>query len=283
MRCAVCNQNSWAKLYDSLVRCQNCGFIRARDKYHNLNPKKLYGPRYFFGIDYFDYQRELPALTKNFSDRLKRILEFKKDGWLLEIGCAYGYFLQLAEEYFQTTGIDLNPEITKRAKESTKKSKITTGDFLKIKFPQSSFDVVCLFDTIEHLKRPDRYLEKIYSLLKPGGIIVIETGDIKSPLARLQGKKWRLITPPTHLSYFSQKSLSSLLYKKGFAIKNLVYVPFTRTVGQTLFRLIRSKKLPKIFMPILGITYSVNSRDILFLIAQKPDRNLLYPNINGVI
>ena len=60
-----------------------------------------------------------------------------------------------------------------------------------------------MWDTIEHLKRPDLFVQKAAADLRPGGLIALTTGDIGSLNARLRGARWRMIHPPTHLHYFS--------------------------------------------------------------------------------
>lgn len=265
MYCVVCDQDNWKPEYSNLLKCIRCGFIRAKDKYYKQDSTKLYNQNYFSGLDYENYASEKEALQKNFKDRLARINYFKHKGKLLEIGCAHGYFLQIASKQFKTYGIDLNQQITKIAKENSPASQIYTGDLTQTKFKKNYFDIVCMFDTIEHLKQPDDYLKKAYSLLKSNGIIVIETGDIGSTLARIQGKKWRLITPPTHLNYFSNITLDKILIKNHFQVVKKSYVPFWRTLLQIIFRITRVN-IPIWFSKLV---ISINTYDLLFVIAKK--------------
>ena len=265
MPCVICDQEHWQSIYSDLLKCRNCGFIRANNKYYGIDSSKLYDPSYFSGLDYENYALEVTALQKNFKDRLNKIIRHKSHGHLLEIGCAFGYFLQIASKNFRTYGVDLNHQITKLAKRNSPDSQIFTGDLTKIRFKKEFFDVICMFDTIEHLKNPGAYLTKVYALLKPGGIIVIETGDIGSWLARIQGDKWRLITPPTHLNYFSGVTLDRILVKNKFRIIEKSYVPFYRTMRQTIFRITRID-IPSWFSKLI---FSVNTYDLLFVIARK--------------
>ncbi len=262
MKCFVCKKNKWQKLYTSLVKCQNCGFIRAQDKYFKINPQKLYNLNYFSGIDYENYNEEKAALDANFKDRLTRIRKIKRSGKLLEIGCAFGFFLTQAEKFYKTTGIDLHPNITKIAKKNTQKTKILTGEFSKLTFKKKSFDIVTMFDVIEHLKNPENYIKRIHRLLNEKGVLVIETGDIEAFLPKIQKANWRLITPPTHLSYFSKKTLSQILTQNGFDIISVDYVPFFRTLRQTLYRLFQ-KKIN------LNFIFPINTHDLIFIVAQK--------------
>jgi 2-polyprenyl-3-methyl-5-hydroxy-6-metoxy-1,4-benzoquinol methylase len=68
-----------------------------------------------------------------------------------------------------------------------------------------------LWNVIEHLEDPMGAVRHVYRILKPGGIIVLTTGNVESPLARLQGKKWRMLIPPIHLSHFSPSTIKYLL------------------------------------------------------------------------
>lgn len=267
MKCPVCDQNKWLKHLDELVKCQRCGFIRAQDKYFNIEPAKFYGQSYF-SSGYGDYTKEQASLEKNFQDRINRIRKFKDKGKLLEIGCAHGYFLRIAQKYFQCYGIDLNPKVTEVTKRNTK-AKIYTGDFLAKKIPKNYFDIVCMFDTLEHLKYPDKYLKKIRKVLKSNGLIVIETGDIGSLIARIQGKSWRLIMLPDHLQYFSNSTLIQLLTNSGFELKLVNMVGFYRTFRQIIYRLTKNEKFLNSSNPFLSNAISINTFDLTFIIAQK--------------
>lgn len=270
MICLICRKKNWYKFNNKLLKCKDCGFVRAQDKYFKIDPFKLYSRNYFKASDYGDYQLEQPALEKNFIDRINRIRCYKKGGSLLEIGCAYGYFLKLAKKHYQSFGIDLDPKVTSQARKISGVT-VYTGDFLTTKFSPNYFDVICLFDTIEHLKNPDLYLEKIWQSLAPKGLVVIETGDIESLLAKIQGASWRLITPPFHLQYFSQKSLTRLLEKYGFKVVRIDRVSFYRTIRQILYKLTRNQKLISLVSPLLSKSFPLNTYDLLLLIAQKPN------------
>ena len=65
------------------------------------------------------------------------------------------------------------------------------------------------------------YGEKAYEVLKPGGRLFLTTGDIGSWVARIQGPRWRLIHPPTHLHYFSKATITRLLTGLGFSVQEV--------------------------------------------------------------
>src|SRR5205823_6020812 len=155
---------------------------------------------------YKDYVAERPLIEKHFRIRLKQLLRFVPNAAgkrLFEIGCAYGFFLSVAREHFAAVeGIDISEDAAGYAA-TTLKLPVHIGDFADHEF-RNSPDVLCLWDTIEHVKDPDLYLEKCSRHMRPGGVIAITTGDIGSPIARFRGRRWRQIHPPTHLHYFSR-------------------------------------------------------------------------------
>ncbi len=132
-----------------------------------------------------------------------------------------------------------------------------------------------MWDTIEHLEKPEVYVEKACGLLNTGGYICITTGDAGSLNARMRGRKWRQIHPPTHLHYFSRKTLSLLLQKKGFEVVDISYPANTISVNTILYTLLCIKssheKMYRFFKK-LGITkmnININFHDFMFVIAKK--------------
>jgi SAM-dependent methyltransferase len=81
--------------------------------------------------------------------------------------------------------------------------------------------VIVLFDVIEHLPDPRATLALCYESLNPGGVLVLTTGDFGSPLARLAGVRWRLMTPPQHLWFFTEESVRRLATGLGFSIERV--------------------------------------------------------------
>lgn len=207
-----------------LLRCSECGFITANMDSSTEELESLYSDAYFNGEEYADYLADQKMIEKNFRHRLstlRKVLGIKPDLLKLksvfEIGCAYGFFLKTAQDVFrQAAGIDISKEATEYAKDVLGVNAYT-GDYESFT-PSDKVDVICMWDTIEHLSCPDKYIEKAYAHLQEDGVICITTGDISSLNARIRGEKWRQIHPPTHLHYFSAKTLHTLLERNGFEV-----------------------------------------------------------------
>jgi SAM-dependent methyltransferase len=235
----------------------------------------LYGQDYFTGGEYFDYVADRRAAERNFRRNLRVLARFSSGGRLLEIGSAYGFFLHMARSRWEVEGVDVIFEGVRYVWERLG-LKVHLGDFLTLDFMPWSYEVVCLWDTIEHLREPDRYVAKANDLLHPGGILAVTTGDIGSRVARFQGRRWRLIHPPTHLHYFTRASLCTLFERHGLRVEEVRYQPQYRSVRLVLYSLIalRRASLRRFFdkmtcLPGMGFTFPLNLRDIMLVVARR--------------
>jgi len=259
-----------------LLTCPQCGFVFAAipaDEPAALIA--LYQEDYFKGGEYDDYLRDRPQLQANFADRIATLQRFSSGGKLFEIGAAYGFFLELAQPYWQPSGIDVAEPAARYAAE-TLGLPVTCGEFLEYPLDPTGYDVFCMWDTIEHLARPDRYIERIARHLRPGGLLALTTGDIGSLTAHAQGERWRLIHPPTHLWYFSVHTMRQMLGRYGLEVVHLSHPGNYRSLsalarwglgplgasGNAIYtRLNRSNWATR------GI--NLNLFDIMFVIAQQ--------------
>ncbi|MBA3558354.1 MAG: class I SAM-dependent methyltransferase [Gemmatimonadaceae bacterium] len=200
----------------------------------------LYEDAYFAGTEYPDYLGQENALRKSMRRHLSQMARFSPlEGKLLEVGCAYGLFLDEARLHFdQVVGVDVcaNP-VSHACKQIGVDARC--GNFLRMEFGAQRFNVVCLWDTIEHLPTPGDFLKKAAELIVDGGMLYITTGDISAAVARMRGRHWRQIHPPTHVSYFSRETLSKLLRLSGFTVVGIE----TASYYHTLFNILASIRL----------------------------------------
>jgi len=239
--------------------------------------ERLYGPDYFAGQEYMDYVAERPLITRHFQARLNRLLRYVADPGskrLFEIGSAYGFFLEVARQHFRSVeGIDISTAAAAYAKEQLG-VQVAAGEFLAHQM-SGPVDVVCLWDTIEHLRDPHLYVEKAAAYLRRGGAIAVTTGDIGSLMARWRGARWRQIHPPTHLHYFSKLTLAQLLERHGFTIAYAGYDGMYRSVDTMAYILLNIKRSrPGIYRAlkrsrVLDWNLYLNLYDIVYMIATK--------------
>ena len=136
---------------------------------------------------------------------------------VLDVGCGNGSFLLLAQKFgFISHGVDFDIESVKTA--SNHQIQVFHGDISTIKesFGEEKYDLITFCNSLEHLYNPLESLTKAYSLLKPGGIVWIETPSSQALGFFLLRHLWRGLEAPRHLQIFSATSLIRQLRQIGF-------------------------------------------------------------------
>jgi 2-polyprenyl-3-methyl-5-hydroxy-6-metoxy-1,4-benzoquinol methylase len=170
-----------------------------------------------------EYLRELGAKEANAQAALSHITDFtKRSGPLLDIGCFCGVFLNVASRAgWDCYGIEplIMPAIYARGHY---KLRVVTDTLQDETYPSEFFDVVTMFQVLEHLIHPERELERIRRILRPGGLLVVEVPNIDTLTVKLLRSKHRHFVQD-HVSFFSAKTLSLLSIRMGFKVRMLYY------------------------------------------------------------
>lgn len=251
IKCLCCSGNKsylvlQEKLYN-LYRCCNCNVVYLYPR--NTEDKfKINNTRYDF-IDvekaYFLKRNILENRAKN---TIYQVMKYSNCGTILDVGCSYGFYLNIFKQYgFKVEGI----EITKKAinyVENNLGIKVYSGNFKNFNFNKKKYDIITLFDVIEHQTNPNYIIGKIYSLLTEKGIVVIQTPNYDSIIAKITRTKWFWLLLPQHQYLFNISSLKYLLEKNGFQIlfiktwddfdefiKNILKILYLKDKGKTKF------------------------------------------------
>lgn len=280
--CEVCDGTGRSALFAKagyrFVRCTACGHVSVASTLTDAELAHKYETAFFSGGAYADYARDRQTLQRNFA----RFIDLLRPhcpgpgGPLFEVGTAYGFFLQLAGRYWRVSGVDISAPATSFAREALGLD-VTCGDFLRLPLAPRAYDVVVMWDTIEHLRRPKAYVEKASEILKPGGILALTTGDVGSLVARVRGRSWRLYHPPFHLHYFSRDTITRLLQRCGLEVVEIRAVGFFRSVDTMLFRLShdRASTIHRVLYRIVKgtriarVPVYLNLYDIMFVVARR--------------
>jgi 2-polyprenyl-3-methyl-5-hydroxy-6-metoxy-1,4-benzoquinol methylase len=275
--CIVCRdgRKGFRDRWPGLKQCGNCGHCVADLDISHLNLKEVYKDSYFCGDEYADYLRDRSTFERHFRDRLRDMRRFQPGPELLEIGCAYGLFLGVAQQDYRVRGFDIAEGPVDYARQHLGVD-ARCEDFLEAPLEPSSVDVVAMWDTIEHLPRPDLTVGKIGQVLRPGGLLFLTTGDIDSFLARVKRDKWRLFHPPTHLHYFSRRTMVRLLESAGLQVVKTKYVGVRRSIHQVAYSLLAlGKPRPSRLYHLVAdsaigdFSFVLNTYDIMLVVGQK--------------
>ena len=227
--CIICGHHDHGHVFTKqgfeLVRCRFCDLVFVTQQPEIEELKKLYSfeTGYHAGYEAIGTTEEgdLKWETARARRHLGDIRRYKASGRLLDVGCSAGFFLKEARTAgWEVCGVELSENtaaIARRRFGLDVRTGILTDDL----FAPGSFDVVTLWDVVEHLKDPVSVLTTVKQLLKRDGILLLETPNIDGLFPRLSYKVapwldyWPHPEPPAHLFQFSKKTIDRLLEKVG--------------------------------------------------------------------
>ncbi len=234
--CLICSRNNWKQwllptltnvpadqLYgaaagisgtQSLIKCQECGFII---EFPRLSDEVIISGYASAGNAGHDSQ--YPQRVKSFESTIKRNLKSlpPPPSRVLDIGCAGGAFIEAAGNLgYLAEGVEPAIDLVKSATNRGLKVREGTAETLGALITEK-YDIVTLWDVIEHVLDPSKTLDSAIDLLTDDGVLIINIPDIGTPLARLVGKKnWWISS--VHIYHFSAKHIEKILEPRGFVV-----------------------------------------------------------------
>jgi len=209
--------------YGRHVKCRNCHqiYVNPIEKWSKINED--YAQRK--SIDATIVRESRLRATKSQVELIKR---YKKGTTLLDVGCGEGFFLFNASKAGYTTkGIELSQDAAAYAKREFSLD-IEAGAFGDVQFPGNHFEVVTLWQVLEHIPHPLEILKEAHRILKPGGLIAASTPDIEGIPSMMLRRKWWNIRR-IHINQFSTKTLMDILQNAGF--KNVSSVSYRESIS----------------------------------------------------
>lgn len=226
--CPVCDQPQptprFRKDGYTLVGCRRCGCLYVGEDPAAIDFQALYGESYYrggHGAVFADYVGQEAARRAQARRKLVTLRHLPprvpRAGQLLDVGCAAGFFLAEAQRHYRVQGVELSPWSSAYARERLGLP-VFTGTLEAAALAPRSFDVVTLWDVIEHVPAPLPLLQQVQRVLAPSGRVVLTTGDWGSRYAQDRGADWHLMTPPWHLTMFDRGSLAALAARAGLRV-----------------------------------------------------------------
>jgi SAM-dependent methyltransferase len=231
--CALCGGAELRRLFDTdgypICRCSSCGLVQVETALSRQDLEQNYNEEYFSSEVFHDYVAERRARVESAraAETLARLIP---TGTLLDVGCAAGFFMEAASRHYEVTGVELSSFASDYARRELG-LRVLTGDVTDGGLEGEQFDVVTVWNTIEHMADPLGGLGAIARLARPGALLALSTGDVTGPLARRDLRTWNLMSPPYHLSFFSPETIDLLLAKTGFIMRRIVYDGVVATTG----------------------------------------------------
>ncbi|GEM_PF-340603 len=192
-------------------RCASCGVGYTWPQPPSLNR--------FYPRQYRQYGGTTQRILKFLYDRRVRdwVRDLGPSGLALEVGCGAGWMLgALSQQGWKTVGIERS--VLSAVAARTTGIPVFVGDLDGLK-PDPSFDLIILFQVLEHLQDPLGTLQQVAKLLKPGGSVVLAVPNLEGWQARVAGRSWFHLDVPRHLYHFSKRSLFRILSQAGLAVR----------------------------------------------------------------
>lgn len=280
MSCAVCGaEAARPKLRvggQQILECAACGLAWWQPG-ADFAPESIYDAAYFRGSQargYDDYGGEEAALRDSFARRLARLGAPAPGARLLDVGAAFGFAVAEARRAgWRAFGVEVSTAAAGAARRIAPGC-VAVAHALRTPFPDACFSAVTLWDVLEHLADPHAAVAEIGRILRPGGRLVLSTGDAGSLVARLSGPRWHLYTLPEHLFFYGRRSLRRLLADHGLRVEHMRAEGSSYRVGYLWERLrktlLRRSAPPRRRFPGSELRLPINLFDIVTVHAVKP-------------
>lgn len=228
VRCPLCSGDQAAPVFDEApsnssgyVRCGVCGLAYLNPQPEPNELEVHYSADYLPFQQVLDRQGRARRLLVHYGlwQRARLIDRYKHGGELLEIGCADGTFLHYLESRgnWRVQGLEVS-DVAVRAARERYGLKLIHESVEAAVLPDAHYDVVAMWDVLEHLPNPRVALAAIHRIMKPDGVLIIRMPLEDGWDARLFGRYWAGWSAPYHLAVYSADRLERLLAGAGFSL-----------------------------------------------------------------
>ena len=224
---AIFSASSDHVLIDQLVQCRDCSLVYLNPRI----PQDIIIDGYKDAVDPTFIEQNSQRI-KTFTRSLRHLLsrydiKADKSTHVLDIGCAGGAFPKAASDLdLSVLGVEPSAWLAEQAR-TLYGLDIRAGELDEQDFPEASFELITLWDVIEHLADPDAVVADIHRLLKNDGLLVVNFPDYASCMRRILGMKWPFFLS-VHLLYFTPDTLRQFLEARGFTVEEIR--PFWQTL-----------------------------------------------------
>lgn len=229
-RCALCKRSegrvllTWEAGYE-VLECAFCGFSTAnfgignpQDHVRVSYDNDVYYEKFLREIvEHYDYRKDTMG-KERFQYSVTRLGLDESTASVLDLGCGAGWFLSyLRERGVKARGLEVNPMAVRFCEGRS----LDVSDSPLKKEPDGNYDVITMFDVLEHLDDPIDVLATARRKLRPGGFVVGYTPNIHSIAYELMGSKQNTLLPFEHVGFFSPRSFAHLAAETGFEVHTL--------------------------------------------------------------
>jgi 2-polyprenyl-3-methyl-5-hydroxy-6-metoxy-1,4-benzoquinol methylase len=270
----------------AVVQCRHCRLVYTNPRPTLAALARFYPPNYPPHLVQQTAKRKPPpsrlwsrVFGRPSPERRGR-LPWPRPGRLLDFGCGGGSFLaEMAEDGWQVTGIDTSIE-TVHAIRKNLGCDALAGSLPHPDLAPCSFDVITMWQSLEHVHRPLEVLRAAYELLVPGGKLIVAVPNYDGQSSRWFGENWFGLDLPRHLIHFTPATLAEMLQAAGFridSVRGLVHADWLWSSGvqatavgadNLAIMLLRWKTLSRF---VAWICYLFGRADSLVAVVERPE------------
>lgn len=283
--CILCHSTESKVVFNEngipIVECSNCGHIYSSYEQEEHYEGYWDGEEQTYDLKWWD-----DAHRAVYQDFISSYLK-KDKGNLLDVGCGLGFFVKAVltkKPGWTATGYEISKQAVKFAKEHNRLKEVYAGLVQDSGLAKESFDIITLWDVIEHIPKPHSLLEYLYGLLKPGGILFLQTPNFPIQLAKanlkvmLKGMKpdVHYLEAKDHVNNYKMKTLAELGIQCGFKNPRYKVLMPILSVAGSKSNLAVYAKLAYYYITKLIFLLSfktINWNNTLFLTLTKPFPN----------
>lgn len=239
--CLLCGSRHWTHvieaadnsaenggLWFAVVQCRECGLCFTNPRPARSSIGQFYPESYqpHRTPTARQHSRKTPAQNPaswHGFHRLKpcverRTLPWHGKGRLLDFGCGGGsYLLRMHRQGWQVTGLDMSAKTVQRIRDELGLHALV-GTLPHPQLQPESFDVITMWQSLEHVHEPMEVLREAHRLLAPGGKLIVATPNIDSLPFRWFGNAWHGLDLPRHLTHFTPRTMTQMLLRAGFRV-----------------------------------------------------------------
>jgi 2-polyprenyl-3-methyl-5-hydroxy-6-metoxy-1,4-benzoquinol methylase len=199
------------------VRCPDCGLVYSATVPDERTLKEVaedWARKHHASAERLEWEKQATVGDVLFGQRMKIINRYRNSGKLLDVGCSTGFFLEYAASHgWKINGSELSHYTATMAQERLG-VEIKKGTFLEAEF-QPGFDVVTMWDVIEHAPEPQKFLGEAFRVLRRGGLLALTTPNYDSLSRWVLNGRWEALCPPRHLVVFNTRTLKKMVEQVG--------------------------------------------------------------------
>lgn len=224
-----------------------------------------------------DYFQKRDLLIPHLAEAIKDMMLKNHLQKVLDVGCGTGLLVKFMNTHrFRAIGCDASPEAVKEAKKTSGSRNIILSQASDLPFQSSSFDLVTSISLVEHLTQKEaiKFIKEAKRILKKNGFIFLVTPNFATPLRILSGGKWFAYQDPTHVNFFTPRSLSNLLVENGFKKPQTIFsIKYQKSLEWEFPGILGKlpKSVKKILVYLLFTTSFAVIRNSFWISAQKND------------